>query len=49
MLPQKEAVIMDIREYVVSEGEAFATGSTTQVRLLMRDYFQAQQMSFPHL
>ena len=34
---QKELVVPDLREHVVSEGAAFSTGSTTQVRLMMRD------------
>ncbi len=33
----KEVTIDDIRDYVISEGEPFATGSTTTIELLLKD------------
>lgn len=41
---QKEAVITDIRDYVISEGDAFSTGSTTQIRLMMTDIASIQSL-----
>ena len=41
---QKELVINNIREHVVSDGEAFSTGSTTQIRLLIRDVASVQSL-----
>ena len=41
---QREAVLTDIRDYVISEGEAFSTGSTTQIRLLMKDVASIQSL-----
>ena len=40
----KETVIKDIRHNVVSEGAAFATDSTTQIRLLLRDVASLQYL-----
>ena len=41
---QREVVLTDIRDYVVSEGEAFSTGSTTQIRLLLKDVVSIQSL-----
>ena len=38
----REVVLPNIRNYVVSEGNAFATGSTTRIRLLLRDAASVQ-------
>ena len=40
----KEVVYPDIREYVTSEGTAFATGSVTRIRVLLRDIASAQYL-----
>ena len=40
----KELVVPNLRDYVISEGEAFSTGSTTQVRLLIRNIVSIQSL-----
>ena len=40
----RETVVKDIRNNVVSEGEAFATDSTTNIRLLLRDVASVQYL-----
>ena len=41
---QKELVVPDIRNFVISEGAAFSTGSTTRVRLLLQDIVSVQSL-----
>ena len=41
---RRETVVKDIRNNVVSEGEAFATDSTTDIRLLLRDVASVQYL-----
>jgi hypothetical protein len=41
---QKELVVPNLRNFVISEGAAFSTGSTTQVRLMLRDVASVQSM-----
>ena len=40
----KELVVPNLRDYVVSEGKAFSTGSTTQVQLLIRNIASIQSL-----
>ena len=40
----KEVVLPDIRDYVISEGEAFSTGSTTRIRMIFRDIASVQSI-----
>jgi hypothetical protein len=40
----KELVVPDLRNFVISEGAAFSTGSTTQVRLMIRDVASVQSL-----
>ncbi|MBE6984067.1 MAG: hypothetical protein E7434_00370 [Ruminococcaceae bacterium] len=42
----KEIVINDIRDYVISEGTPFATGSTTQIALLLKDPNELRWVEF---
>ena len=41
---QKETVVPNIRDYVISSGEAFATGSTTEIRMMLRDVAMVQYL-----
>ena len=41
---QRERVVPDIREYVISGADAFATGSTTRIRLLLRNVASVQSL-----
>lgn len=41
---QRELVVPDLREHVISEGAAFATDSMTQVRMLIRDIASVQTL-----
>ena len=41
---QKELVVPNLRNFVISEGAAFSTGSTTQVRLMLRDVASVQSL-----
>jgi hypothetical protein len=41
---QKELVVPNLRNFVISEGAAFSTGSTTQVRLMIRDVASVQSL-----
>ena len=40
----RKFVVPNLREFVISEGAAFSTGSTTQVRLMIRDIVSAQTL-----
>jgi hypothetical protein len=40
----KELVVPDLRSFVISGGAAFSTGSTTQVRLMIRDVVSVQSL-----
>ena len=40
----KELVVSDLRSFVISKGAAFATGSTTQVRLMIPDVVSVQSL-----
>jgi hypothetical protein len=40
----KELVVPDLRNFVISEGAAFSTGSTTRVRLMIRDVASVQSL-----
>ena len=40
----KELVVPNLRSFVISEGAAFATGSTTRVRLMIRDVASVQSL-----
>ena len=40
----RELVVPNIRDYVISEGAAFVTGSTTRVRLLIRNIASVQML-----
>ena len=40
----KELVVPNLRNLVISEGAAFSTGSTTQVRLMIRDVVSVQSL-----
>ena len=40
----KELVIRNLRDHVISDGDAFSTGSTTQVRLMLRDIVSLQSL-----
>jgi hypothetical protein len=41
---RRELVVPDIREYVISGADAFATGSTTRIRLLLRNVTSVQSL-----
>lgn len=41
---RKELVVPNLREYVVSDGIAFSTGSTTLVRMMIRDIASVQSL-----
>ena len=41
---QRELVVPDLRDYVVSEGAAFSTDSMTQVQMLIRDIASVQTL-----
>jgi hypothetical protein len=41
---RRELVVPDIREYVISGADAFATGSTTRIRLLLRNVASVQSL-----